>query len=165
MRNRVTMGDTIDPGEGYRLVNTEREPFYSDSEFLGHNGRWWPTNIKSYTAGLSYRVRLDAHPLPSELDTLREQVDALTAERDELRQRIAEAEKLTPERACEIVTQLKCEGRLEWRDDHRDWIVAGISENWQCRPAQPKPITLTVTCPPSQREAIEAAIRAAGGSV
>lgn len=72
---------------------------------------------------------------------------------------------MTPERACEIVNQLRQADQLEVRNNTVKWFTPSGPESWQCRPAQPKPVTLTVTCPPSQREAVEAAIRAAGGSV
>ena len=73
--------------------------------------------------------------------------------------------ELTEQRACEIVCQMRRRGRLEVSDESCGWFTPLGPENWQCRPALPKPITLNVTCPPDKREAVEAAIKAAGGRV
>lgn len=72
---------------------------------------------------------------------------------------------MTEQRACEIVNQMRRDGRLDVSDESCGWFTPVGPENWQCRPAQPKPVTLTVTCPPDKREAVEAAIKAAGGRV
>lgn len=73
---------------------------------------------------------------------------------------------MTEQRACEIVNQMRDDRRLEIRTESMPtWHVPTVIEGWQCRPAQPKPVTKPVTLPPDKWAEIEAAIKAAGGRV
>lgn len=193
------MSETIDPGEGWRLLE-EGEAIAATDQYHRMTHGW--KQVVS-VAGARYD-REEHYPIRRRIDSeqpLMESTDAaevglLQSEITDLRQKLAdtterleersdavrrqtdysislqkaiEAHKrgnradsqqcphhadmlnadldLTEQRECEIVNQMRREGRIEIMDESRIWFTLLHYATWQCRPLQPKPVTITIEVP------------------